>query len=174
MKLTKLPFLFSVLIGLLLTVSAFAQSETFSDANVEYTFDLPEAGWKMTFKPSPTIPNVEYVYGDRADGHLEIRKLSVKSGELLSDIIRDEEQKLQFLPGYVAGKEEDFRGSLSGKVFNYEFVRSGKAMSGRFYFLKAGDATVYILRFDGLRDKLRSIRNQTDSIARTFELKKSK
>lgn len=174
MKLTKFSVLFSVIIGLLLTVSAFAQSETFNDANVEYTFDLPEAGWKMTFKPSPTIPNVEYVYGDRANGHLEIRKLSIKSGELLSDTIRDEEQKLQFLPGYVAGKEEDFKGSLGGKVFNYEFVRSGKNMSGRFYFLKADNTTVYILRFDGLRDKLRSIRNQTDSIARTFELKKSK
>ncbi len=45
-------------------------------------------------------------------------------------------------------------------------------MIGRFYFLKAGDNTVYVLRFTGFRDKLRSIRNQTDSIARTFALKK--
>ncbi|MGI8638538.1 MAG: hypothetical protein ACR2MG_01075 [Pyrinomonadaceae bacterium] len=174
MKLTKLSFLFSVIVGLLLTVSTFAQSETFSDRNVEYTFDLPEANWKMTVKPSATIPNVEYVYGDRSNGHLEIRKLEVKSNQLLSDIIRDEEQKLQFLPGFVAGKEEDFKGSLGGKVFNYEFVRSGRNMSGRFYFLKADDATVYVLRFNGLKDKLRSARNQTDSIARTFNLKKSK
>jgi hypothetical protein len=47
-------------------------------------------------------------------------------------------------------------------------------MSGRFYFLKADDKTVYVLRFTGQRDKLRSVRNQTDSIARTFGLKKSK
>jgi hypothetical protein len=47
-------------------------------------------------------------------------------------------------------------------------------MSGRFYFLKANDATVYILRFVGVGDKLKSIRNQTDSIARTFDVKKSK
>ena len=93
---------------------------------------------------------------------------------MLSETIRDEDQKLQFLPGYVAGKEEDFKGSLNGKVFNYEFVRSGRNMSGRFYFLKAADDTVYILRFTGQRDKLRSIRNQTDSIARTFDLKKAK
>ena len=174
MKLTKLFPLFSVIAALVLTVSAFAQTETFSDNNVEYTFELPEATWKMTVKPSTISPNVEYVFGERQSGHLEVRKLSVKSGELLSDTIRDEEQKLQFLPGYVAGKEEDFKGSLNGKVFNYEFVRSGRNMSGRFYFLKAADDTVYVLRFDGLRDKLRSIRNQTDSIARTFDIKKAK
>jgi len=174
MKPTKLSFLFVVLAALLLTATAFAQTETFSDANVEYTFDLPEAAWKMTVKPSDISPNVEYVYGERQSGHLEIRKLSIKSGALLSETIRDEEQRLQFLPGYVAGKEEDFRGSLNGKVFNYEFVRSGRNMSGRFYFLKAADNAVYILRFTGQRDKLRSIRNQTDSIARTFELKKAK
>ena len=174
MKLSKLFPVFSVIAALLLAVSAFAQTETFSDANVEYTFELPEATWKQTVKPSTISPNVEYVFGERQSGHLEVRKLSVKSGELLSDTIRDEEQKLQFLPGYVAGKEEDFKGSLNGKVFNYEFVRSGRNMSGRFYFLKAADDTVYVLRFDGLRDKLRSIRNQTDSIARTFDIKKAK
>ncbi len=175
MKPTKLSFLFVVLAALLLTASAFAQTETFSDANVEYTFDLPEAAWKMTVKPSDTSPNVEYVYGERQSGHLEIRKLSIKLGALLSEIIRDEEQGLQFSSsGYVAGKEEDFKGSLNGKIFNYEFVRSGRNMSGRFYFLKAADNTIYILRFTGQRDKLRSIRNQTDSIARTFELKKAK
>ena len=172
MKLNKLSILFSVAIGLLFVVSAIAQTETFKDANVEYTFDLPEATWKQTVKPSTTSPNVEYVFGDRSNGHLEVRKLSLKSGEILSHIISSEEQKLQFLPGYVAGKDENFKGSLEGKVFNYEFVRSGRNMSGRFYFLKADNKTIYVLRFTGLRDKLRTIRNQTDSIARTFELVK--
>ena len=57
-----------------------------------------------------------------------------------------------------------------GSVFNFEFVRNGRPMSGRFYFLKANDNTVYVLRFMGYRDRLRSIRNQTDSIGRTFTL----
>ncbi len=174
MKIFKPSLLFSAVAALLLAVSAFAQSGTFTDANVEYTFDLPKAEWKMTVKPSPTSPNVEYVFGERQSGHLEIRKLSIKSGATLPDLIRDEEQKLQFLPGYVAGKEEKFNGTFDGKVFNYEFVRAGRNMSGRFYFLKANSQTVYILRFVGVGDKLRSIRNQTDSIARTFDLKKGK
>jgi hypothetical protein len=174
MKSNKLSFLFSVFAGLLLAVSAFAQTETFSDTNVEYTFDLPETVWKMTAKPSQTSPNVEYVYGDRQSGHLEIRRTAFKPDATLSDLITDEEQKLQFLPGFIAGKQEDFKGAFGGKVFNYEFVRSGRNMSGRFYFLKTDDKTIYILRFTGQRDKLRSIRNQTDSIARTFDLKKGK
>jgi hypothetical protein len=174
MKLNKLSFLFSLAAGFLLSISTFAQTEAFNDASVEYTFNLPETVWKMTTKPSATSPNVEYVYGERQSGHLEVRKTTLKPDAAISDLISDEEQKLQFLNGYVAGKQEDFKGSFGGKVFNYEFVRSGRNMSGRFYFLKVDDKTVYILRFTGFRDKLRSIRNQTDSIARTFDLKKGK
>ena len=154
-----------------MVASAFAQSSTFSDANVEYTFELPEPAWKMTVKPSTTSPNVEYVFNDRRDGHLEVRKLAVVKTATLADVIHDEEEKLQFLPGYVAGKEENFAGNYRGTVFNYEFVRAGRPMSGRFYFLKSADNAIYVLRFTGERDKLKSIRNQTDSIARTFKVK---
>jgi hypothetical protein len=156
---------------LLIPVSFFAQESTFSDSSVGYSFVLPEAGWKMIVKPSATSPNVEYVYNDRREGHFEVRKLTVAKGAYLTDILREEEAKLQFLPGYVAGKEENFSGLLRGNVFNYEFARAGRPMSGRFYFLRADDTTVYILRFSGERDRLRSIRNQTDSIARTFTVK---
>ena len=167
-------FIAPVFLTLFFACAAFAQTPKFSDSNVEYTFDVPDAEWKQTVKPSATSPNVEYVYRDRAEGRLEVRKETVKSGETLADTLAGEEQRLQFLPGYVAGKQEDFRGTLDGKAFNYEFVRSGKNMSGRFYFLKADDQTVYILRFTGQRDKLRSLRNQTDSMARTFAVKKAK
>lgn len=164
-------FLSVFMLGLFLAVPVFAQSETFSDPNVEYSFELPDAAWKMTAKPSNISPNVEYVFRDRGDGHLEIRKLSVKTNQMLSEVIREEETKLQFMPGYVAGKEENFQGTFSGRVFNFEFVRSARNMSGRFYFLKTSDDTVYVLRFTGVRDNLRTIRNQVDSIARTFKIK---
>lgn len=153
------------------TVSIHAQNETFSDANVDYTFALPEAKWKMTVKPSATSPNVEYVYGDRFDGHLEVRKLTVAKDAILTDVVQDEEQKLQFRPGFVSGKEENFSGKLRGAVFNFEYVAAGRNMSGRFYYLKANDTTVYVLRFSGQKDSIRSLRNQTDSIARTFGVK---
>ena len=153
--------------------TASAQVTEFADPNVDYGFEIPDAKWKMTVKPSAMVPNVEYVFVDRNDGHLEVRRLTVLPGALMSDIVKAEENKLQFLPGYVAGKEEVFRGHLNGTVFNFEFVRSGRPMSGRFYFLRASDNTVYLLRFTGFTDKLRSIRNQTDAIGRTFQIKKA-
>jgi hypothetical protein len=152
--------------------STSAQTNSFGDVSVEYSFELPDARWKMTVKPSATSPNVEYVYGDRNDGHLEVRRMTVAKDALMADIIRNEEQKLQFRVGYVAGREEVFGGFLKGNVFNFEFVGAGRNMSGRFYFLRSSDTSVYVLRFLGERDKLRAIRNQTDSIARTFSVKK--
>lgn len=167
MKLNKLSFIFVIFAGLFMSVQSLAQNATFSDPNVEYTFDIPEANWIMIGKS----PNVEYVYVDKKDGYFEVRKLTLKAGETMADAISSEEQKLQFLPGYVAGKEENFQGKYGGKAFNFEYVRSSRNMSGRYYFLKANDTTVYMLRFTGYRDKLRSIRNETDLIARTFKLK---
>ncbi|MEZ5427377.1 MAG: hypothetical protein R2747_13990 [Pyrinomonadaceae bacterium] len=174
MKLTKLSLMLSVVAGLILSVSAFAQNETFSDPNVDYSFEVPDATWKMTSKPSDISPNVEYVYGTRTSGHLEVRKLSLKSGENLEDLIRDEETKLQFKPGFVAGKEEPFKGFLAGKVYNFEFVKSGRNWSGRYYFLKADASTVYVLRFEAYSDKLLSIRNIIDQMGRTFKISKGK
>jgi hypothetical protein len=170
MRSFKLKILFSVIAALFLAVSAFSQT-TFSDSNVSYTFDLPTAAWKMTVKPSQISPNVEYVYVDKADGHLAIRKITIKKDEMLSETIENEEAGLQFQMGYVRGKEEPFEGKLKGKVFNYEFVSASRNMSGRIYYLKADETTVYALRFTGERDKLRTIRNETDSVARTFAVK---
>lgn len=150
---------------------AAAQQNSFVDAAVDYTFAIPDERWKMTVKPSATSPNVEYVYGDRSDGHLEIRRVGVAKDSIMADIVADEEKRLQFRYGFVPGREENFAGKLRGSVYNFEYVAAGKNMSGRFYFLRANDSTVYLLRFTGPKDGLRSIRNQTDSIARTFGIK---
>ena len=171
-SLFKVTFTSAALL-MIAAASVFAQNSTFSDPNVEYSFEIPEAKWKVTSKPSATSPNVELVYGDRTDGHFEVRRITVEKNAIMSDVIKDEEVKLQFLPGYVAGRDEVFRGRLTGTVFNFEFVRSGRPMSGRFYFLRSGENVVYILRFTGFTDKLRSIRNQTDAIARTFSIRRS-
>lgn len=172
MKRYYFPLVFSTLLSLFCVFTASAQTSTFEDKNVEYTFDLPDERWKMTVKPTAASPNVEYVYGTRSDGHFEIRKFSVRTDEMLSDLIlREQDQRLQFKPGFVPGKEENFAGNFKGRVFNHEFTQSGKPMSGRFYYLQANPTTVYVLRFTGLRNELLAIRNQIDSIARTFKVK---
>lgn len=164
--------IFALLTAILLfSAPAFGQDETFTDPNADYTFKLPDAKWKMTVRPSATSPNVEYVFGDRLNGHLEIRRLTVQKTELLTDLIHNtEEQKLQFLPGFIAGKDENFKGRLPGIVFNFDYVKAARAMSGRFYYLRANDTTVYVMRFTGFQDSMRSLRGQTDSIARTFNV----
>src|SRR5690242_15401989 len=97
----KIILLFLVLIGS--SLAAYSQSaSTFSDPNVEYTFMLPDAGWKMITKPSATSPNVEYVYNDRREALMSVRKLAITKEAPLSDVIRSEEAKVQFFPGFVA------------------------------------------------------------------------
>ncbi len=174
MKITKLSVICAILTALIFSVSVFAQTETFSDPNVDYSFDIPDPNWKITSKPSDISPNIEYVYTTRSNGHLEVRKLSIKSDETLDELVRDEETKLQFRPGFVAGKEESFRGFLVGKVYNFEFVKSGRNWSGRYYFLKVGDDTVYVMRFEGYKEKLIALRHIIDSMGRTFNISKGK
>ncbi len=160
-------FLFAIIV-VCVSAAAFGQATPFSDVNVDYTFQIPGAKWKMV--KSGAAGNVEFVYGDRNDGHLEIRKFSSPRATPMADVIKEQEDKLQFMQGYVAGKQENFNGKLNGSIFNFEFLRSGRAMSGRYYFLRSGD-TIYLLRFTGFQDSLRAIRPETDVIARTFEPK---
>ena len=172
MKGKNLSSLLLVLVCLTASAAVFGQTKTYSDPNLEYTFEIPDERWKVTARPSATNNSVEMVFVDRNDGHLEIRKIASPRATPWADVVRGEETKVQFLQNYVpavAAKEERFAGKLAGPVFNFEYTRSGRVMAGRFYFLRSGD-TVYVLKFTGFRDKLRSIRNQTDIIARTFDL----
>jgi hypothetical protein len=167
----KLSILLTATLVLAGAVTATAQANAFSDPGAEYTFSLPDAKWKQIGKVSNLNPGVEYLYGDRRSGALEIRKLSVNKDDTISDVIRDQEQKLQFMPGYVAGKQESFQGKVRGAIFNFEYVHSAQPMSGRYYFLRPNETTVYVMRFSGEKDSLRSIQNQTDQIARSFAIK---
>ena len=149
-----------------------AAQEVFTTSKLEYTIDLPSPTWRAISEPDAVHEHAEFVYGDRLDGYLQIRKEVVEAGTTPRDLAqRDQEQKLRFIPGFVEGKEENFSGRLSGYTFSYEFVKTGKPMTGRIYYLQADNRTIYSLRFSGLRDKLPLIRNQTDSIARSFRLK---
>jgi hypothetical protein len=81
---------------------------------------------------------------------------------------------LQTLPGYVVcsgGKGAAFSGQLNGTVFSYEFVNQGRNMDGRIYYLRLDSRTFYILHFTVASEKLPSLRDQMDLIARSFRLK---
>lgn len=159
-----------VLIGLTAPV-ALAQ-QLYTHDKVDYSFELPSATWKPILEPDAAHEHPEFVYGDRLDGYLTIRKEIVDPGVTPGELAtRDQDLKLRYLPGFVEGKQEPFNGRLDGVTMSYEFVRTGKPMLGRTYYLKVDNRTIYALRFTGLRDKLSRIRNQTDLIARTFKIK---
>lgn len=159
-----------VLFGLMAPV-ALAQ-QIYTHEKVDYTFDLPSPTWRAILEPDAAHEHPEFVYGDRLDGFLTIRKEIVDAGTTPAELARrDQDLKLRFLPGFVEGKTDPFNGRLSGVTMSYEFVRTGKPMLGRTYYLQVDSRTIYALRFTGLRDKLSRIRNQTDLIARTFKIK---
>ena len=155
-----------------LTATATLAQQNYSHDKVEYTFELPSTTWRAISEPDAAHEHPEFVYGDRLDGYLTIRKEVVDAGTGAGELARrDQDLKLRFLPGFVEGKQEPFNGRLDGVTISYEFVRTGKPMLGRTYYLQVDSRTIYALRFTGLRDKLGRIRNQTDLIARTFKLK---
>ena len=152
--------------------SLLVAQDPYTSGNDEYTVELPSSVWRVISEPDALHQNMEFVYGDRLEGYLQIRKEVVDAGTTPSDIARrDLDQKLRFLPGFVEGKEEKFAGRLSGVTVSYEFVRTAKPMMGRIYYLQGDNRTIYALRFTGLRDKLARIRNQTDLISRSFKVK---
>lgn len=173
MRRLNISFIISLLFALVASAPAFAQGgQTFTDADVDYTFELPSPTWRVIAKPDNLHPSAELIYGDRLDGYLQIRKETIEAGMSLSELAtRDREQKLHFRPGYVDGKEESFAGRLTAITISYEYTSAGKPMLGRIYYLQADPRTVYTLHFTGLRDKLQRIRSQTDFIARSFRLK---
>ena len=164
--------LIAILVLSLLGCVSVAAQDPYTSGNDEFTVELPSSVWRVISEPDALHQHMEFVYGDRLDGYLQIRKEVVDAGTTPSDVARrDLGQKLRFLPGFVEGKEENFAGRLNGVTVSYEFVRTAKPMLGRIYYLQADNRTIYALRFTGLRDKIARIRNQTDVIARSFKLK---
>src|SRR6185295_11693807 len=172
-KLTGIFGLFSFVIAwTAFTSEAAAQAYNYTSPKSEFSVEFPSPTWKKVGDADDVHQHTEFVYGDRWDGNLLIRKEPLPEGMSIRDFaLRDQDERTRFLPGFVAGKDEPFNGRLDGVTLSYEFTQAGKPMSGRSYYLKSDPHTVYVLRFTGLRQKLIAIRNQTDSIARSLTVK---
>lgn len=172
MRFTAKFIAFVAVLVLCLIVPGAGAQQTFTSPKVDYTLEFASANWRIVTEPDETHQHAEWVYGDRMDGFLRVRKEALEPDLTVKEFAhRDQDQKVHFLPGYVDSKEERFEGRLSGVTISYEFTQAGKLMAGRTYYLQADSRTVYALRFTGLRDRLARIRNQTDAIARSLKLK---
>jgi hypothetical protein len=148
------------------------ETQKYTNERLEYTLELPNAKWRPLTRPDSAHNHIEFIYGDRSDGLLRIRKEVVDAGTTASALSRrDHDLKLRFQPGYVEGKEEKFTGRINGVTSSYEYTGGGKAMIGRIYYLQADNRTVYVLHFTGARSILSLLRNQTDLMARSFQIK---
>jgi hypothetical protein len=154
------------------STNAAFQEFSYTSPKAEYTINFPSAAWKKVGEPDDVHQHTEFIYGDRLDGYLRIRKEALTDGLTVRQFgEQDQDQRTRFLPGFVTGKGESFNGRLDGWTLSYEYTQAGKPMSGRTYYLQADAHTVYVLRFTGLRQKLLSVRNQTDFIARSLRVK---
>jgi hypothetical protein len=150
-----------------------AQGEqTYTAGDAEYAFDLPNATWHAVPRAGGDNTRAEFVYGDRSDALLRVRKEIVDENTSPSDLAqRDRDNKLRFQRAYVEGKLDQFAGRLRGVASNYEYTGAGKPMVGVVYYLQADPRTIYVLHFTGSKDSLLRLRAQTDSIARSFRIK---
>src|SRR5207237_9091997 len=140
---------------------AFAQTQTYEDKAGGYTLELPSPTWRAIARPDSEHEHTEFVYGDRSDGYLRIRKEVVDADTTPSDMShRDHDLKLRFFSGYVEGKEENFAGRLKDVTSSYEFTAAGHPMLGRIYYLQADSHTLSLHHITVPRDKLILIRNQ--------------
>ena len=164
-----------LLIIIPVSISANAQTQTFTREGVEYLLDLPSPSWRAVSRVD-VHEHLEFVNGDDySNGYLRLRKKLVTPDTTTKDLFSEAEKwELQKRPGYVVcsgGKGTDFNGQLKGTVFSYEFVNQGRNMDGRIYYLRLDSRTFYILHFTVASEKLPSLRDQMDSIARSFRLK---
>ena len=168
-----------ILVALLVIIpwstNASAQTQTFTREGVEYVLDLPSSSWRAVSRVD-VHEHLEFVDGDDySNGYLRLRKKLVTPATTSEHLFSEAEKwELQKLPGYVVcsgGKGTEFSGHLNGTVFSYEFVNKGKNMDGRIDYLRLDSRTFYILHFTVASEKLQSLRDQMDSIARSFRLK---
>src|SRR3954462_1175570 len=95
------------LVLLAFMVPAALSQQLYSHDKLEYTFELPSATWRPILEPDSTHPHPEFVYGDRLDGYLTIRKEVVEAGTTPAELAqRDQDLTLRFLPGFVQGKQD--------------------------------------------------------------------
>lgn len=159
-------------LALALTAAAQQGPQVYTNDSVDYAFELPNATWRTVPRSDSVHEHVEFIYQDRSDALLRIRKEVVADDAkpaALAD--RDRENKWRYQNGFVEGKTDNFAGRASGIVAAYEYTFAGKAMTARVYYLQVDPRTVYVLHFTGRRETLLQLRAQTDSIARSFRVK---
>src|SRR5713226_8634892 len=84
-----------------------AQDHSYTGNKVNYVVEFPSATWHLIGEPDDIHQHAEFVYGDRNDGYLRIRKETLDEGVTIAEFAQ-RDQSARFLPGYVDGKDDPF------------------------------------------------------------------
>jgi hypothetical protein len=165
-----------VVLLIALFVPAIYAQEFFEDPEGKFSVNLPSGWMAVVNQDSLGRKDVNIVFKVRENGALKVRRTDDvdPNMEVMDFAKRDEEQTVRFSPGYDKISLENFLigGGKSGALLSYDFRNAaGQPFTGRNYYLRTDEKTVYVLRFTGRKNILGSLRNQTDSIARSFKAK---
>lgn len=170
-------YLLFVLSAALFSPATLAQSatEVFEDPDGKYTLNLP-AGWLGIVNTDGLgRKDVNIVYKVRENGALKVRVAEAAGVEPMDYAVKDEQERVRFSPGYDKLSLEKFLlgGGKSGALLSYDYKNTaGQLFTGRVYYLRMNEKTIYALHFTGRRNILGTLRSHTDAIARSFKLKR--
>lgn len=163
------------LLTVTLAPAALAQ-EVFEDPEGKYSLTLP-AGWLgIINRDSLGRSDVNIVYRNNENGSLKLRRVDNvdASTDIMEFAREDENNTVRFRPSYNKLSMEKFLAGTGkeGVLLAYDYNNAaGQPFTGRVYYLKLNDTTIYVLTFTGRKNILGTLRNQTDSIARSLKIK---
>jgi hypothetical protein len=150
--------------------------EVFEDPEGKYTIALPSGWLGIVNRDGLGRADVNIVFRVRENGSLKIRRIddADPETEVLDYANRDEADRIRFAPSYSKLKMEKFLVSPNnyGALLSYDYkTTSDQPFTGRVYYVRTDERTVYVLQFTGRKSTLGVLRNQTDVIARSFKVK---
>lgn len=151
------------------TVSVCSAQTHFKEQKEGYGLTLPSSGWRPETRPDTIYAHTDFVYGPADQVRLRIRLRLSDQGDTPETVAnRARARRLQLFPGFINSSIEPFAGKISGVKVAYEYVRGGGLVGAQTYYLQGNNRTIYVLRFTGPPVVLKGIRDQTESIARSF------
>ncbi len=173
-KYTGLALLFLLLATPSASVSH--AQEVFEDPDGQFSVSLPNGWLGIVSRDGLGRTDLYIVYKIRENGSLKLRRIddADPNREVMEYASKDEAERVRFSPGYDKISFEKFILSpgKSGALLSYDFKTvSGQPFTGRIYYLRTSEKTIYILQFTGRKHILGTLRNQTDAIARSFKAK---
>src|SRR5262249_32211186 len=159
---------FRILLFLLIITAApiaFAQNspEVFEDPDGQYMLTLPSGWLAIINQDSLGRKEINIVFKVRENGSLKIRRVDDADPqmEIIDYAKKDEDQTLRFLPSYdkIAIEKILMGGGRVGALVSYDYKNNSQPFTGREYYLRLNEKTIYVLRFRGRKNVLSTLRS---------------